>query len=89
MNKGSVWKITRKPKSWTSLNFYVYARPVIHHLYFIYARKIYVRSHVKITRQWKSTLTGLIAEEPDMKHYKVPPQILFYNKNTSSQCKAV
>ena len=26
-------------------------------LYFIYARKIDVRKHVKITRQWKSTLT--------------------------------
>ena len=27
---------------------YVYARPSIHHLYFVYARKIYVRAHVKI-----------------------------------------
>ena len=26
----------------------------MHHLYFIYARKIYERAHVKITRQWKS-----------------------------------
>ena len=26
-------------------------------LYFIYARLIYVRAHVKITRQWKSTLS--------------------------------
>ena len=26
-----------------------------HCLYFIYARKIYVRKHVKITQQWKST----------------------------------
>ena len=26
---------------WTSLNFYVHARPLIHHLYFIYARSIY------------------------------------------------
>ena len=33
------------------LNFHVYAWPFIHCLYFIYAR-----SHVKITRQWKSTL---------------------------------
>ena len=34
----------------------IYARLSIHCLYFIYARKIYVRTHVKITRQWKSTL---------------------------------
>ena len=32
----------------------VYAWPSIC-LYFIYARKIYVRTHGKITRQWKST----------------------------------
>ena len=30
-------------------NFYVYARPTIHCLYFINAHKIYVRTHVKIT----------------------------------------
>ena len=28
----------------------------MHCLFFIYARKIYVRAHVKSTRQWKSTL---------------------------------
>ena len=36
---------------------------MIHHLYFIYARKIYLRTHVKITqqsRQWKSTLTHAV-----------------------------
>ena len=27
--------------------------------YNIYARKIYVRTHVKLTRQWKSTLIPL------------------------------
>ena len=32
----------------TSLNFYVYARPFIHCLYFIYARKFYLRRHVKL-----------------------------------------
>ena len=36
--------------------FYYYAWLSIHRLYFIYARKIYVRAHVKITQQWKSTL---------------------------------
>ena len=37
------------------LNFHVYAWPFIHCLYFIYARKFYLRSQGKITRQWKST----------------------------------
>ena len=46
----------RRCKSSTSLNFYVYARSFIHSLQFITARKIYMRSHGKITRQWKSTL---------------------------------
>ena len=32
-------------------------------IYFIYLRKIYQRSHRKITRQWKSTLTDLINRE--------------------------
>ena len=35
--------------------FYVHVQPSIFCLYFIYVRKIYVRTHVKITRQWKST----------------------------------
>ena len=26
---------------------------------FIHARKIYLRKHLKITRQWKSTLNGI------------------------------
>ena len=30
---------------------------LIHCFYFIFARKIYLRTHVKITRQWKSTGT--------------------------------
>ena len=30
-----------------------------HFLYFIYERKFYVRTHGKITRQWKSTLRQL------------------------------
>ena len=34
----------------------VYARPFIHCLYFICERKFYACTHVKITRQWKSTL---------------------------------
>ena len=35
----------------------VYAWPFIHCLYFINERKIFGRTPVKITRQWKSTLT--------------------------------
>ena len=31
----------------------------IHCLYNIYARRIYVRTQVKLTRQWKSTLITL------------------------------
>ena len=37
---------------------FTFTRPVIHCLYFIYACKFYVRSHGKITRQWKSTLSN-------------------------------
>ena len=61
-NEGYVWKATHKRKSWTSLNSYVYAWPFIHclYFYFICVRKIYQRSHGKITRQWTSTLTDLI-----------------------------
>ena len=40
----------------TSVNFYVYTRHLLHCLYFIYARKMYVRAHVRIMRQWKSNL---------------------------------
>ena len=43
-----------------TLNFYLYLWPFIHCLYFIYTRRFYVRSQGKITRQWKSTLTGSI-----------------------------
>ena len=36
---------------------YTYERPFIHCLYSICERKSYARTHVKITRHWKSTLT--------------------------------
>ena len=35
---------------------YVGAHPFIHYFYFICASKIYVRTHVKFTRQWKTNL---------------------------------
>ena len=44
-------------KNRTSLNFYFCTRPFTHCFYFIYARKIYMRTQVKITPQWKSTLS--------------------------------
>ena len=47
----------RSRKSWARFNFYVYAWPFyIDSDYFIYAPMIYVCTHVKIKRQWKSTL---------------------------------
>ena len=36
----------------------IYAWPFIHCLHFIYACEFYVRSHGKVTRQWKSTLNN-------------------------------
>ena len=36
--------------------------PSLRCLYFVYARKIYVRTQVKITRQWKSTL-GMVTRK--------------------------
>ena len=41
---------SRVNKNRTSLNFYVYARPFLHNLYFNDARKIYVLTQVKTTR---------------------------------------
>ena len=43
--------------SWARFYFYVYVRPFIYCLYFICGRKFYARTHVKITQQWKSSLT--------------------------------
>ena len=45
----------------TSLDFYVYARPFTHRIYFINARKMYVSTYVKIAQQWKSTLNKMKA----------------------------
>ena len=43
-------KAVRKRKSWAMFNFYVYLRPSINCLYFIYASIIYLHTHVKILR---------------------------------------
>ena len=54
----SLVKILRSLCFWETFNFnfYVYARPFMHCLYFIYASKSYVRYHEIITRQWKFPL---------------------------------
>ena len=54
--RGNVWSVARKRKSWARFNFYGYARPFIHCVYFIYARQFYAGTNVKITRQWKFTI---------------------------------
>ena len=48
---------SRVNKNRTTLNFYVYARPFLHYRYFNDARKSYVLTQVKTTREWKTTLT--------------------------------
>ena len=64
--RDNVWKAVRKRKSWTPLNFYAYAWPFIHCLHFIYACEFYVRSHGKVTRQWKSTLNNHFGEKKSL-----------------------
>ena len=49
-------------RAWASLNFNVYARSLIHCLYFIYAGKIYVRTHVEITRLYLFPGSKIIAK---------------------------
>ena len=54
-----------------------------------YARKIYVRTHVKITRQWKSTLTLINDGLPILRNlyvYALPFQTLppFHNRTLKS-----
>ena len=44
------WKLSEVQPLSLRVMFHTY-------FYFIYARRIYVRTHVKITRQWKSTLS--------------------------------
>ena len=46
LNRGNVCVVARKRKSWAWFNFNVHARPSIHCLYLF--------THVKSTRQWKS-----------------------------------
>ena len=47
------------PTESSDLRLLRFARPFIPCFYFVYARKVNVRTHVKRTRQWKSTLTML------------------------------
>ena len=56
-------------ESWARFKFYVYARPSIHCLYFVYVRKIYVRTHgknyatveihLKCALDWRSSGIGM------------------------------
>ena len=55
MIRGNVWKATRKRKIEAWFNFNVHAWPSIQCLCFVYARKMYLRTHGKITRLWKSS----------------------------------
>ena len=56
-NRGQVWKVARKRKSWTLLNFYVYVRTFKNRLSYICARKFYARTaYFKTKYHWKSTL---------------------------------
>ena len=58
-----------KTRDLARFNCNFYAWPSIQCLYFIYARKIYVRTHGKITRQLKFTL-ALSLSERLMKFFK-------------------
>ena len=42
-----------------------YVRPFMHCLYFICERKLYARTHVKITRKWESTVDDLRKRSQD------------------------
>ena len=63
-NRDNGWKAISKHKIERGSTFYVYAWPFIQRPYFIYARKICVRTHGKITRQWKSTFTKIAQKSP-------------------------
>ena len=59
-----------KTRDLARFNFHFYAWPSIQCLYFIYACKIYVRTHGKITRQLRFTLTLSLSERL-MESFKV------------------
>ena len=54
----------------SEVDFYAYARPFIHCLYFICERKVYARTHGKITRHFKSTLKGSSAQNSRAEHFR-------------------
>ena len=88
------WAYTR---SWARFNFYVYERPLMHCPSFICDRKVYGRTHVKITRHWKSTLSGWMlpgeasfeaqgqsVESGETVRRKVPPVLYYFRCVVSS-----
>ena len=72
-------KLLSLKRSWARFNFYAYERPFKYCLNFICQRKFYARTHVKITRHWKSTLT----ECSTKKWTKVPSCGLSSSPNVS------
>ena len=59
------------------------AAPFIHCLYLIYARKFYVSSHGKITRQWKKkTLTHIIINRTGLAEMRGPVLWLQHTSST-------
>ena len=57
--RGNVWKIARKSKSWTSLNFtFKWNTSNLVSILFTRVKFTCMCTDIKIMRQWKSTLTG-------------------------------
>ena len=56
--------------------------PFVHFLYLIYACKFDVRSHGKITRQWKSTLTHIITYRTGLAEMRGPVLWLQHTSST-------
>ena len=73
------YKVLSLKRSWARFNFYAYERPFKYCLNFICQLKFYARTHVKITRHWKSTLT----ECSTKKWTKVPSCGLSCSPNVS------
>ena len=55
---------------WGRGSFWVVYRPSIHHLYFIYKHKIYVRTRGKITHQWKANLNDFYSPITFSHHFR-------------------
>jgi len=57
-DRGNLWKVARKRRSWTSLNFAFKLNTFyLASILFTRVKFTHVYTHVKITRQWKSIHT--------------------------------